>query len=350
MMNYQDTLKHKTTVNGKITVDTSSIIFSDSLKRLQIQDTLNKNTSLKKISFYNTVRQNNQLIYKQPELDTTNFYKIDAASDIIRLVADTNFSSIYHIEDFPLSFTSATKMFRAKTLAEYAIAGKDGIPRNNNNLKSDWMLPLILISTIIFIFLKNLPGNFLKNAINFLTLRDSTSALSRETSKLADIPSILFSLNTYLCTSLFAFIVLKYYNIFLPVMNEFENMMILFACSFALISARLFLINLTGTISEQKQIFSEYKIIVQTFYRISGIVSFIIVILITYTDIINENKLIFIGFSILLLLYLLRILKLSIIFIKKSASLFYLIFYLCGLEILPVAVLVKYLSGALQDL
>ncbi len=346
----QDTLKTGIAGNGKHAADSFTVKHSDSLRLLKTNDTLRKNTGIKKQAAVKTPGTGTQTA----EISNTgnpDFCRIDPVSEIIGIVADTNSPVlITRTEEFPVSFTRASETLRNKVMAEYASARKEGIPRNDEGIKSDWMLPLVLLATLIFIFLRNLPGNFLKNAIGFLTLRSPATSFSRETGKLSDIQSILFGINICICSGLFSYIAARYFNISLPGMNETGTMIALVAFSFFFISARMIIVNLTGIISEQKQIFSEYRQTVQTFYRIAGIMAFFLSVMTIYSGIFSEKVWIITGFITLLLLYFLRIIRLFIIFINKSASLLYLIFYLCALEILPVAVLVKYLSGVLQDL
>ena len=46
-----------------------------------------------------------------------------------------------------------------------------------------------------------------------------------------------------------------------------------------------------------------------------------------------------------LLMYSIRVIRLLIIFLNRNISIFYLILYLCALEILPVLIVVKYFTG-----
>jgi hypothetical protein len=89
----------------------------------------------------------------------------------------------------------------------------------------------------------------------------------------------------------------------------------------------------------------EYLISIYQFYRFSGLVIFVITILMLYTTIIPGQAYLKAGLTVLVSFYLIRVTRLFIIFINKNISLFYLILYLCALEILPVVVSVKYISG-----
>ena len=57
------------------------------------------------------------------------------------------------------------------------------------------------------------------------------------------------------------------------------------------------------------------------------------------------NNLIISGLIIVGIMYLIRVIRLFIIFLNRNISIFYLILYLCALEILPVLISVKYFTG-----
>jgi hypothetical protein len=111
------------------------------------------------------------------------------------------------------------------------------------------------------------------------------------------------------------------------------------------VTARHFVCSLTGMLSDTREVFSEYLITVYQFYHYNAFFLLILTILMLYTTIVPVNVFIIAGIAVAGLLYLIRILRLLIIFINSSISLYYLILYLCALEILPVVISVKYFSG-----
>jgi hypothetical protein len=102
---------------------------------------------------------------------------------------------------------------------------------------------------------------------------------------------------------------------------------------------------MTGIISEQQEAFNEYLLSVYQSYRIGALFMFVIIILMSYTHILPAGDLIISGLFIVGLIYLIRFIRLLVIFLNRSISIFYLILYLCALEILPVLIVVKYFTG-----
>ena len=72
---------------------------------------------------------------------------------------------------------------------------------------------------------------------------------------------------------------------------------------------------------------------------------FLFIILMSYTEILPVKVFILSGIFILAIIYLIRVVRLFIIFLNRNISIFYLILYLCALEILPVLIIVKYFTG-----
>ncbi len=111
------------------------------------------------------------------------------------------------------------------------------------------------------------------------------------------------------------------------------------------VTIRHFVCLITGAVSGEREVFKEYLNNIYQFYRFSAAPLFVVTVFMSYTTILSLNTLYTTGIIILGILYLIRVLRLLIIFINKNISLFYLILYLCALEILPVLVSMKYISG-----
>jgi len=69
------------------------------------------------------------------------------------------------------------------------------------------------------------------------------------------------------------------------------------------------------------------------------------VIMLVYTVILPPQVVITVGAIVLIIFYLMRVVRLLLIFMKRNFSVLYLILYLCALEILPVLIIVKYFTG-----
>ena len=95
----------------------------------------------------------------------------------------------------------------------------------------------------------------------------------------------------------------------------------------------------------RQDVFREYLLGIYQSYRFGALFLVIVIILLSYTGILPVKDLIVSGIIIAGLIYLIRVIRLLIIFLNRNISIFYLILYLCALEILPVLIIVKYFTG-----
>jgi hypothetical protein len=111
------------------------------------------------------------------------------------------------------------------------------------------------------------------------------------------------------------------------------------------VTIRHILCFISGRISGEQEVFNEYAVTFYQSYRHLAFIVFIIVILLSYTEFFSIKGLILTGCATFVLLYVIRVIRLFLIFIKRNVSILYLILYLCALEFLPVAVILKYVAG-----
>jgi len=107
-----------------------------------------------------------------------------------------------------------------------------------------------------------------------------------------------------------------------------------------------YILNLTvGSVTRTGNLFKEYFFNISRSYKLIGIILMILNFFISYFVSIPDKYIIFSSFTVVFVLLLFRIIRLVYIFLIRRFSLFYLILYLCALEILPALIFIKYLSG-----
>ncbi|MGQ9620556.1 MAG: DUF4271 domain-containing protein, partial [Bacteroidales bacterium] len=206
-------------------------------------------------------------------------------------------------------------------------------------------LPVILVATLLYIIIRKVPGNYFKSIIDFVSLRGINESLSRETARIFRIQSTLINFSSYINISLFGCIALNYFNISIPGISSFELWLLALGVVVLSVTIRQIISRLTGLISESTEIFSQYSITVLNFYRAAGLICFCLLITFLYTQFPSGGILIRAGILITAILYILRIIRLFLIFVNRRASILYLFLYLCALEILPFIVIIKYITG-----
>jgi len=111
------------------------------------------------------------------------------------------------------------------------------------------------------------------------------------------------------------------------------------------ITIRHLICTIIGNASGEREVFKEYLVIVYQSYKFSSLLLYFIIIMLLYTTILPFKFYFISGIIVLSIMYLIRTIRLLIIFTTRKISLFYMILYLCALEIMPVLITVKYFTG-----
>jgi hypothetical protein len=153
------------------------------------------------------------------------------------------------------------------------------------------------------------------------------------------------NLSSFLIIGLFGYLAASYYE-FIPLgFKGFIIWLIVLGIISSAITLRHIVCVITGSASGQREIFSQYLLSIYQSYRFGALFIFFIIILMAYTRILPVKVFIVSGIITMGMMYLIRILRLLIIFLNRNISIFYLILYLCALEILPVLIIAKYFTG-----
>lgn len=110
------------------------------------------------------------------------------------------------------------------------------------------------------------------------------------------------------------------------------------------LSARSIITVLAGQISGQKELFREYLFNISTFFKFAAFIIAPLNFFVAYLEIIPRTITVTAAVSVVGITILVRVIRLKNLFIKGGVSIFYLILYLCALEIGPLLIFIKYLS------
>jgi len=171
-------------------------------------------------------------------------------------------------------------------------------------------------------------GSLLSYQLSLKLLREKNIMIKR----------VSFVLNFIYVIMLSTFIlkIFELYQIKVFKFNTFETLLILINIIIIISVFRILLLKLVGFIFNSTQIFNEY---IHNNYVINkNLGLFLFPLLIGQVYISEKLKVIFIiaGISLILISYIIRFYRGFQIIIKKDIFLFYLILYLCTLEILPL--------------
>ncbi len=248
-------------------------------------------------------------------------------------------------EKFPFNFTDNVRQKEAQDRITLIKNLKNGSDLPPTPLHADWMIVILLVAAFLFSLVRKNSGNLSSGFTKFFTFRGVTEPVSRDIGGLFYWQSTLMNLVSFLILGLFSYSAAEYYNL---IPKGFKGILI-WLISIGIISLAVTLRHLaciiTGAVSGEQEVFREYLLSIYQSYRFGAIFLSAIIILMSYTRILPVNDLIISGIVILGIMYLIRVIRLLIIFLNRNISIFYLILYLCALEILPVLIIAKYFTG-----
>jgi hypothetical protein len=270
------------------------------------------------------------------------------------IIADVTFSDPanlvnrierHYTNGFPWKFLEIN---RERELTEkQAILGhlKGGKEIPARYFHDDWIVILILACAFIYTLIRTTSRKLFPEMTRFFLFRGINDPASRDIQGLFHWQSTLLNLISFFNIALFSYCTASYFEFIPDRVSGILIWLIAVGLIVAAISARHALCAITGNISDEKDAFREYIITVYHSYRYIGIILFTLVIFISFSKLFPEKLLFFTGFIAAGVFYLVRVMRLFMIFIKRNISILYLILYLCALEFLPVMILLKYFTG-----
>jgi len=111
--------------------------------------------------------------------------------------------------------------------------------------------------------------------------------------------------------------------------------------------ARVVVINLLGSLFNQLDLFREYLYHTFIFNKLIGISILPLLLFVLYTTGALQTVFIWVTFSTLGVVIVMRIIRGAEFSFKKDISIFYMFLYLCALELVPLVLLYRWLEGAL---
>jgi len=215
-------------------------------------------------------------------------------------------------------------------------------PINQTNRKAypDWIIIIIVLSLAILawvnFFYNKYLGHLFTSVFNY---RKSTN-LQEENSLFTGRSGAILVFMYFINISLFVVELLYYQDINLE-FNLFTLFIVLFFSFITIFVLKNITLSIFSYIFDIKNIISKYKFNQNLFIQIAGVSLLLFIISIPHIKSNATNSVIYIAFLTLLSIYILKVIRLSIIIFRKEFSLFYLFLYLCTLEILPFFILIK---------
>lgn len=211
------------------------------------------------------------------------------------------------------------------------------------NASLDWLPGLLLVSLFTFSWIKMIYQKYVVQVVTSLVNYQVSIRLLREKNVLFRNMSIGLNFVFALNIGLFIFFYIQCYSLNQINSNNFLSTLIYCTGIIVLYNLKTTVCKLLGNLFLVKEQFAEYVHNIHLYNKNIGLFLFPIVIAYPY---ITNNQIkpiiINIGLAIVIGMSLLLIYRGFQIIMRSGVSIFYLILYLCAVEILPVLLLVKY--------
>jgi hypothetical protein len=216
------------------------------------------------------------------------------------------------------------------------------IPKGKAQYIPNWTVAIILVLFILLASIRNASEIYLPQIFQSIFNRKVALRLFRE--KVSTLFNISFRLDTffYLVTGLFIFQVINHFS-------EFSSKEAIIYCGIIIVAFPLYkavkftIYRICGSIFDTASETREYIFHAKTGDRVIGLLLFPVVL---FLFIIKGNYidyLLYFGIVFVSILTIINILRGMIIIAQKVFSVYYMILYLCTLEILPLLVVGKIL-------
>ncbi len=220
-----------------------------------------------------------------------------------------------------------------------------GWPLPEKPIHNDWLTIFILLAAVLYMMIRNTARSLIPEAARFFLLRGTRETHGRGSDTLFYRRQIMLNIISYIVLSLFIYCGAAWYGLVPEGLSPAIFIVLAFMIIVAAITLRHVSCFVTGHLSGKSDIFNEYVASIYQSYNFFAIPVFVFTLLVTFTTILNPESYFILALILLFFIYIFRILRFFLIFIKRNISILYLILYLCALEILPVLMLLKYFTG-----
>jgi len=211
------------------------------------------------------------------------------------------------------------------------------------NVVPDWyffilLLPVISIAWIKLLYSKFL-DNYLSSALSYQIAHKNYSESGIVRKRIGLSLDIIYLISG----AMFLLNLFYYYNITLFGISGIRLLAVSLLILLSLIALRLLLMNMVSVLFHVKHCISEFLYHYYLYNKILGLVLIPFLFLIPYTEGFLQDLSFFIAVTAIIVVNLFRVVRIIVFLLKNVIFIFYLILYLCVLEIAPFLIIIKFL-------
>ena len=255
--------------------------------------------------------------------------------------------STYVISDSVITEkTDTKKVFVETQLIESAKTKKADIEKVNN-ITPDWILYLIIVLLASLAWIRVFYSSFLtttlRSVINYQLSQNIYSDPGIVTKRLRQFLLFFY----FFSVGLWLYLVFTYFNLSFFELSNVSLFFALLASIIVLYLLRTIIMRLTGYIFSRQSLYNEYLFHHFLINKVFGLAVLPFLLAIAYSKEPYTEIMVWTSIGIFIIALIMRVIVAISYIFRNVVSKFYLILYLCTLEILPVLVIVRVIISLL---
>lgn len=215
---------------------------------------------------------------------------------------------------------------------------------------TDWMLVVLIATFITATWAKVTFSNFFSQMFRSLFFYNESYKIYRENNIMARRFYLMLGTVFNINMALFLFMAIEYSNTYVFDIGHMLYLPALVLIVTVTYVIKKLVLQSVGQLFMAYRVAEEYWFSLSTINRTLGLALFPLLLAIPFTPDIYREYVFTTSWSLIGISFVFRLIRVLRITHEKQLSLFYMILYFCTLEILPIAVLYKYLSSIISGL
>jgi hypothetical protein len=222
-------------------------------------------------------------------------------------------------------------------------------PAERKSYTYDWLLGIFLFLVLLFVWIRIFYNKFFSSLGSALSSFQLSSKLFEEKNVLHQRVSIVLDFIYITVFSVFLFEYIEYTGEARAGMTGIRLFLLLLNIVLLYTISRVIVLRLTGSLFMSRRLFAEYMHNTFVVNKGMGIVLFPLIIMAHYLPFKIVPIVFILGIVVFVAAFLLKTLRAYQIILRRDILLFYLILYLCTLEILPLLLGYKFATSLIQS-
>jgi len=264
-------------------------------------------------------------------------------TDTVTPVSDTTLAFSADTTDNDTILVEHTQKVFAEKEGKPLQRKTDHLLFNKSVADTDWMVGVVIFVGLLFAWIRMIYGKYIgmlmQSAVNFFTARRVYEEANMVRGRVFLLLNIIFFINIGVfaqqCAGLFDF---KLDNT-----SGFVQFGIFSLSFFAFYLIKTIILKILDFIFDTRA-FGAYNFNIYLYNKVYGLILLPFIAVIPFVSENLVEKLVWVGMAIFVLFYIFTLFRGLRICIKNRVSIFYLFFYLCALEILPLLTIYKFLT------